>query len=248
MNALSNGITIEVESTGKKFHTLDDWGFALGNNNYIGDPEPETKYISIPGRDGMLDISEAVTGRTTYKKRELSFLLGGIRHVESWDSVISELRNQVNGRMCKIIIDNDKTFYWRGRTYIVGFDRMRELGQFTLSIPEADPYKYNVESSNEPWKWDPFNFITGIITNIGAQHIDGSGYVIIPSGYMPVTPEFEVNNMTSSDFYVAYKGKTYQLNAGITRIPPILINGDEEVELEFTGTADVTIIYRGGSL
>ena len=34
-------VKITVESTGKVFDTLSDWGLAVGNNNYIGDPVQE---------------------------------------------------------------------------------------------------------------------------------------------------------------------------------------------------------------
>lgn len=30
MNALTNGVEIEVISTGTKYHTLDDWGLEIG--------------------------------------------------------------------------------------------------------------------------------------------------------------------------------------------------------------------------
>ena len=51
---LSIGISIIVEDTMQTYHTLEDWGLALGNNNYIGDPEMETTYITVPGRDGLI--------------------------------------------------------------------------------------------------------------------------------------------------------------------------------------------------
>ena len=68
MNNLSIGITLYVEETGKTYHTLNDWELALGNNNYIGNPEMETTYIQIPGRSGLIDASEAITGRRIFKK------------------------------------------------------------------------------------------------------------------------------------------------------------------------------------
>ena len=145
-NVLTYGISIYVEDSGKTYHTLNDWGLALGNNNYIGDPEMETTYIQVPGRDGLIDASEAVSGRRVYTKRELAFELGGIRERLTWDGVISSMRNNVHGRVCRLTIDNDEAYFWRGRVFITGFDRFRELGKFTLSVPNADPYKYDVLS------------------------------------------------------------------------------------------------------
>ena len=135
MNELTLGIKIYVEDTGKTYHTLDDWEFALGNNNYISDPVMETKYIDVPYRDGLIDASTALTGRPIYKRRQLSFDLGGIRERNSWDAVISNIRNSINGRICRLTIDNDKSYYWRGRVYVEKFDRFRRLGSFTLNVP-----------------------------------------------------------------------------------------------------------------
>lgn len=134
MNELTYGIAIYVEDSGKTYHTLNDWDLALGNNNYIGDPEMETTYIQVPGRSGLIDATEAISGRRIYKKRQLEFELGGIRDRLDWDSIISAFRNNVDGRVCRLTLDNDKSHYWRGRAYIKGFDRFRDLGTFTLAV------------------------------------------------------------------------------------------------------------------
>ena len=248
MNALSNGLTIIVESTNKTFHTLDDWGFALGNNNYISDPQMETTYINVPYRDGLIDASEAISGRPIFKKRQLSFSLGGVRERNNWDAVISNLRNNIHGKKCKVILDNDTSYYWYGRAFIEDFDRFRGLGQFTLNMPDADPYKYDVRSSTEPWLWDPFNFETGVITQIGSVTITGTGSITIPRGHMLTTPQIVVSDLLSATFEVTFDSSSYELATGTNVIPSIMVGGDDEVELEFTGSATVQIVYRGGSL
>lgn len=247
MNKLTYGIKIYVEDSGRTFHTLNDWELALGNNNYIGDPEMETTYIKVPGRTGLIDASEVVAGQRVYKKRQLSFELGGIRDRDDWDSVISAFRNNVNGRVCRLTIDNDPGYYWRGRAYIKGFDRFRELGTFTLAVPTADPYKYGLTNSSEPWLWDPFNFETDMITYIGAITVDGTETVTIPSGHMLTMPEIVVSNLVGT-LTVEFKGTTYNLLAGTNKIPTIMVGGDYDEDLTFTGDATVQIVYRSGSL
>lgn len=248
MNELTYGISIYVEDSGKTYHTLDDWDLALGNNNYIGDPEMETTYIQVPGRTGLIDASEVISGRRIYKKRSLEFELGGIRDRLDWDGVISAFRNNIDGRVCRLTLDNDKNYYWRGRAYIRGFDRFRDLGTFSLAVPTADPYKYNKTSSAEPWLWDPFNFETDMITYIGAITVVGSASVTIPHGHMATSPELVVSDMTSPTFTVTANGMTYPLTVGTNRVPSIIVGGDTDVELEFTGDAKVQIVYRSGSL
>lgn len=248
MNELTYGISIYVEDTGKTYHTLDEWEMALGNNNYIGDPEMETTYIKVPGRNGLIDATEAISGRRIYKKRQLEFELGGVRDRLNWDSIISGFRNNIDGRICRLTLDNDKSHYWRGRVYIKGFDRFRELGTFTLAVPTADPYKYSVTSSAEPWLWDPFNFETDYITYIGAVTVNGTETVTIPAGHMATSPELVVSDKTSSSFTVEADSVTYTLVAGSNKIPAIIVGGDSDVELTFSGNAKVQIVYRSGSL
>ena len=247
MNNLSIGITLYVEETGKTFHTLDDWQLALGNNNYIGEPEMETTYIQIPGRNGLIDASEAITGRRVFKKRPLAFELGGKNPRLNWDGIISKMRNEIHGRVCRITLDNDRAYYWRGRVFLEDFDRFRELGTFTLSVPNAEPYKYSLTTSAEPWLWDPFNFETGIITYIGAVTISGTETITIPAGYMPTSPEIVVSDL-SGILTLDYGGQTYTLTTGTNKIPSILVGGDSDVDLTFTGDAKVQIVYRSGSL
>lgn len=247
MNNLSIGITLYVEETGKTFHTLDDWQLALGNNNYIGEPKMETTYIQIPGRNGLIDASEAITGRRVFKKRPLAFELGGKNPRLNWDGIISKMRNEIHGRVCRITLDNDRAYYWRGRVFLEDFDRFRELGTFTLSVPNAEPYKYSLTTSAEPWLWDPFNFETGIITYIGAVTISGTETITIPAGYMPTSPEIVVSDLSGS-LTLDYGGQTYTLTTGTNKIPSILVGGDSDVDLTFNGNAKVQIVYRSGSL
>lgn len=248
MNELTYGISIYVEDSGETYHTLDDWDLALGNNNYIGDPEMETTYIQVPGRTGLIDATEVISGRRIYKKRSLEFELGGIRDRLDWDGVISAFRNNIDGRVCRLTLDNDRNYYWRGRAYIKGFDRFRDLGTFSLAVPTADPYKYSKTSSAEPWLWDPFNFETDMITYIGAITVVGSASVTIPHGHMATSPELVVSDMTSLTFTVTANGMTYPLIVGTNRVPSILVGGDTDIELEFTGDAKIQIVYRSGSL
>ena len=140
-NVLTIKATITIENTGKVIDTLKDWGCAIGNNNYIKEPDVETYYIDVPGADGFLDGSEAIAGRTIYKSREIDVLLGGKKPREDWDSFISNIRGQLHGKKVRVTFSNDPAYFWTGRAYITDFDRSREVGQFHLSIPKAGNYR-----------------------------------------------------------------------------------------------------------
>lgn len=245
---LFNGVKFIVESTGKFHHSYDNWKLYVTNTDYIKEPKQYTRYIEVPGRNGLLDLSEAIAGRQVYTSREISISLAGTRDKTDWDLVISVFRNEINGKVCRIIFDNDPNHYWRGRVEIKDFSSALNLGKFVIDIPNADPYKYSVMSSADPWLWDPFNFETDMVTYIGAITVVGSASVTIPHGTMPTSPEFVVSDMTSATFTVTADGATYPLSVGTNRVPSIIVGGDVNVELEFTGDAKVQIVYRSGSL
>lgn len=245
---LFNGVEFTIEGTATKYHSYDDWGLYVTNTDYIGEPKQITNYVAVPGRDGLLDLSDVVTGRPTYSGREISIKLAGHHNKVSWDSVISAFRNNINGRICRIVFDNDKSYYWRGRIEIKDFESVLNLGMFQVDIPNADPYKYDLFSSAEPWLWDPFNFETGEIIQTQATVIVGSGSITIPHGHMPTCPTIVISSMVSGTFKLSYDGAEYYLSKGNNTIPAVMVGGDNDVKLDFIGSATVQIVYRGGSL
>lgn len=236
-----------MESTGASYHTLQDWGLAIGNNDYIGEPEQKTDYVDVMGRDGLLDLSEALTGRPIFSSRPLHILLGGIRERMNWDLILSDFRNKIEGKVIQVIFDNSIDFFWRGRAHISGFDRVRRLGSFTLDIPQAEPYKYEVLTSMQDWIWDIFCFETGVIRTIGRITVDHTS-ILIPKGNMLTVPVITVIQILSDNFRVQFEGKEYHLVMGRNRFPQILIAGQEEKVLQFIGKGVIEIEYRGGSL
>ena len=247
MNALTIGVKIIVLATGKSYHTLADWELAVGNTDYIGEPVLETYSLDVFGRPGLLDMSESIAGRPIFKYRPITVKFGGIRSRMNWDHVISDFRNLFDGQRVQLIFDNDIGHYWEGRAYLKDFSRVQELGTFTLSIPQADPYKYDVCSSVDDWEWDSFDFETGVIRYIGELTITDSLQLTIPRGDMLTVPVITVSSMTAA-LSLSAKGKSYSLKVGRNRFPQLLVAGPEDVELTFSGSGTLSVDYRGGSL
>lgn len=247
MADIGMGVKITVEKTGQSWHTLKDWGLVIGNNDCIGEPVQETNYINIPGASCYLDTSEALTGHPVFKSRTIKIKMGGIRQRALWSNVISEIRNHIEGQVIHLSFDDDMNYYWRGRVNIVDFDRVRELGTFYLEMPTADPYKYDVFASDDPWEWDPFDFEYGVIRYIGPIDINSTTSIVTPKGGMEVVPIFEIDSI-SGHLSVTVNGSTFNLAVGENRFPQIKVGGKEEITIQFHGNGRGTIKYRGGSL
>lgn len=254
--SLSNGATIIVDGTNKQYHTKDDWDLVITNTDCIGEPIQQTTYVNIPGGQ-QVDLSEVLMGRPVFIKREIKIVLSGIRErYTGWDSVISTIRNSIHGRKCKVIFDNDKSYYYYGRIEVKDFSSLMSLGTLTIDIPDADPYKYNIADSTEKWLWDSFSFEEGTTERYNNVVVSPSTTktIIIPKGRMEVSPTiittFGSGTPSTAKVSLTYKKNKYSIPAGEFYDPRIKINGDEEVELKFTTSylAILKIIYRGGSL
>lgn len=247
MSAITNGVRITLDSDPSvSLHSINDLHFAIGNNNYIGEPELETNYLNIPGRNGYIDFSEAVSGHPVYKSRIINILFGAEEAAMNWDAALSSFRNIFDGKRVRLTFDNDPEWYWIGRARVIEFDRTQNLGQFTFSV-FADPFKYFLQSTDEyDWLWDPFNFNTGIIEQYRNLRVQGTASITVPVSDAPVTPEIIATNMVVR-IKVNYNGQEVLLDNGTNYFPQLrLVPGLDSYTLQ--GIGNVTIKYRKGSL
>lgn len=223
-------------------HTERDWGL-IWTDVEIGPPEAQTKYLEIPGRDGALDLTDVLGGGLKYKNRSITngFVLAD-RNAGLWHDRYSEILNYCQGKYRKVTLDSDPAFYYLGRLSVTSEKKDAAHSIVTISC-NAEPYKYEINSSLEDWLWDPFSFETGIIRNYKNIQVSGSKAIVILGRAMPVPLRVTVSTVMT----VSYKGKSYSLAAGENR-PAGLILGEGENELTFTGNGTVSIDYRGGSL
>lgn len=133
----------KTATSGQCWDSLDDFGLAIQNTDYIGQPIPGTgNTISVPGRDGLIDFTDNVFGGQYFTHREIKIEFGGQQDIEDWDSVISMFRNRFEGKMCRVIFDNLPDFFFLGRVEIRKFSRVRSIGGFIFCMPYADPCMY----------------------------------------------------------------------------------------------------------
>lgn len=229
---ISNGVTIIVNNN--SYHSFNDFGLAIGNNNCIGAPEVETHYIDIPGMNGFLDLTETIAGHVVYTSREIKIDFGGQYTRADWDARISTFRNLFHGKIVKVIFDNDPNYYYTGRAFVEDFDRFRELGTFSFVIPKAEPFKYR----------NTLTIDQTITFNSGATHI-----VNLTTPEMCKGPYFVVSNLTGSALTIT-SNITQTITAnGTYYSPDFAVPGTRTYTLsKMDGTATVKWSYYKGSL
>lgn len=234
---MSTGVTFD-----DRIHTERDWGLKL-LSVYIPMPDPKTQILDIPGGDGSIDLTE-INGRPAYNDRdgvELAFdLMDG--SYESWFSKYSQFAAEVHGRKVKMVLDDDPDHYYMVRLKLDGKKSNPVYGQVTFS-GTAEPFKYDLTATNEPWLWDTFNFETGVIREIEEVEItaENNKVTIIGAG-IDTTPVFVVSQ--ADNLKLTYGGRTYTLQVGRNRFPAVRV-GKEDVTLAFSGTGKFEVEYRG---
>lgn len=223
-------------------HSYDDFGLVLSSKS-IPLPKPKTESVAIPGADGQLDLSTALTdGEVKFNNRTLTFKFSLLTKSRTWEGVKSAVSNYLHGRKLQVVLDSDKAFYYVGRCTVDPFTESKKGATLTIKV-DAEPYKYDILDSTEEWEWDSFNFETGIIYNLNAVSVTPSTVITVPSRRMKVVPVIT----TSAAMDVMFKGVRYGLQQGDNRILNIMFSEGEN-ELTFMGTGVVTIRFRGGSL
>lgn len=110
----------------------------------------------------------------------------------------------------------------------------------------CEPYKISVASSDEPWKWDTFNFLNGVIRNTSDITINAS------SSWQKVTLDGWVHNETlrivsNAEMKVRYRNSTYTISVGENIMYDLILYKGTN-DLYFQGKGKVTLIHRGGML
>lgn len=205
-------------------------------------PELKSYFQDVPGGDGSVDLTTANAGRPTYNRREITMNFTCEQPANRWSSVMSELLKKFHGKEGKIIFEDDPDYYYIGRMELSDYDRNVLTGTFTITA-SAEPYKYELFSSLEPWKWDFFNLKTGIIRSYRNLEVNGTKDLVIPGTEQWVIPKIKATGSVS----LTFDGVTYPLKEGNNKIYDVVIM-DGENHLTFTGNGTVSVNYRGGVL
>ena len=218
--------TVDIIVDGTTYNTLEDYGFAIENTDYLGDPVVgDSGLVVVPGKNGILDMTEAVFGGPWYKYRKIKIKLGGMMDSETWDAAISSLRNLFDGKNVKLVFENDPDWYWYGRCSIKNFSHIRALGTFELCIDYADPYKHK-----------DITLTTTATTSGATVSASVTEETVVPEVTCTASITITVDDDTTYSFVSGtHKNLEMRLSPGTH-------------SLKVKGSGSVTIFYKDGSL
>lgn len=231
-------------------NTWDDWHLVPDSRPVLLPPEVKTNYVDIPGADGHLDLTEALTGEALYKNRTGSITFLVMNGYWPWTEAYSTIMNYIHGQKMNVMLEDDPGFYYEGRFSVNTWKSNKERSEIVIDY-NISPYKIDMYSSKDKWLWDPFNFRTGIIRDYSNVRIDGTQVITMYGSRKTTMPKFLVRLDNPSNIMTLQwsekPGKSYPLSMGEYKIPDIKVKNTIST-LTFTGHGVISIDYRGGSL
>lgn len=117
---------------------------ALLDGYTLSPPEPKTYTVDIPGGDGVIDLTSALTGDVAYKNRQQTFTFMVV-NPDSFERVKTDVSNFLHGMAFDYQITMDPGYTYHGRFTVTEYDHTLYsypglVGIFSIKI-DADPYK-----------------------------------------------------------------------------------------------------------
>ena len=183
-------------------------------------PAPTVKkdMVEIPGRNGALDMTEALTGVPTYNNRSLSFSFVG----DGSRAKVLELIDTLllyHGQHITIVVDDLEGWTYEGRAEVSYVDHYHYV-EFELVV-DAQPFRYSAEQKQYS--------VSGVTSR--SLVMENTGFAVVPTVKVTASTTIKIG----TDTYTISSG-TYEDE----RL--VLSNGNNTWVITSTGT--VTITFR----
>ena len=117
-----------------------DTSFGLYLPEYtIPAPTPQTNYVQIIGRDGSVDLSEAIGLHYDSRVWDLDFKC--FDPTVNWHTLTSQVMNAIHGKRLNFEFDDDPNYFWTGRVSVSSYVSNHGTGTLKINIT-SDPFKY----------------------------------------------------------------------------------------------------------
>lgn len=199
-------------------HSYNNWKLILASQN-IGLPEVVTNYVDVPGRDGALDYSEALTGSPVYGNRTLEFGFLAVPTICSteWHTLLSDVAACLHGQRLKIVIDDDSSHYYWGRCEISAWQVSKSASTITVACT-CDPYKYKAQE-------------TSVENTLSSEDTE----ITLTNASRPVVPTITVTAATT----ITFGSATYSIDKGEHRILGIQLQpGENKIKAKLTASTE----------
>lgn len=201
------------------FHSFVDFSLVLSQKT-IGTPKVKTSQINIDGMDGVLDLTDYF-GEPKYENRSLEFEFTTLNVPYcDFSSLFSNIQNAIHGKMMKIVIDDDDSFYYIGRVNVNEWKSESRIGKIVVEC-DCEPYKYK-------------KYVTVITEEIVKRR-----EFVLNNLRKSVVPVFK----SSGELQITFGNKVYHISTGEYTLDDVVLKAGKNL-LTVEGNAALTIEYQ----
>lgn len=243
-------------------NTWDDWRLVPSSRPVFNPPAQKVKTLDIPGGDGVLDLSTALTGYPVFQNRtgQIEFIV--MNDFKPWHMAYSDIMDYLHGQTMRATLEDDPEYFYEGRFTVNAWKSQKDWSRIVIDY-NVGPYKWSHLSSIDDWLWDPFNFQNGFIrtkffkniaVTTSAKTLQLEAALL---GRAPVCPKFIVESSAGRGVHVRFVNTqlgldiSKVLNDGEIQVPEFVFFGDAGATLYLwtdRGTGIVSIDFRMGRL
>ena len=196
----------------------------------LGNPEPKRIFADVPGMNGILELTPAISEETTYQNRTIGLTFDMVDYQRRWLTAFSNIANQIHGRQLSVTIEPDTDYYWDAFCTVDSNKSDRNKGIVVVKL-DADPFKYKKT-----------------LTTVSITCTNASGTErVITNGKAPVIPTFRAQ---STGMSVSFGNVTHTLTRNTDMQFDDIIFGSGENTITVSGTSNgiVKVTFREGIL
>jgi len=199
---------------------LEDFGLRLSKFT-IEAPKPKRVTVSVPNRNGDLDLTYALSDEIYYENRNIEIIFYIVDLNKRWDANYEAVLNYIHGQRRNVVF-GESTWNWDCFCEVTSVDTRHQVGVVTVNCV-AHPYKKREKQVSKT--------------------IMDSGTITIENNRMQSVPEITSTSACS----IAFEDKSVAIPAG-TSIATDIVLKEGTNTLTVTGTTNITIKYTEGAL
>lgn len=221
-------------------NTWDNWHLVPTSRPVFNPPKQKIKTLEILGGNGIIDLSESLTGYPLYENREGSFEFVVMNGYKPWQEAYSDISDYIHGRKMRAVLEDDPYYYYEGRFSINAWKSDKNNSFITIDYNVA-PYKRRIVNSviNIPFE-----------RGTTLKELNQMFY-----GQEPVCPMLELETENQNGISIQFVNSALGINInrqvsdGTIQLSDFIFYGDEvKMYLLTTSTGTLTVRCSYGRL
>lgn len=185
-------------------------------------PTPKTNYVSIEGRDGDLDLTEALTDDIKYENIDYSLEFYLDKDRTDWITALNKISTYLHGKKVQMKLSEDANWYWNARITLNDFESDKNIGLIVLDC-NLEPYRVKTTDT--------------VIT----EEVVADKVITLSNSRKWVIPTIT----TTAEVKFTYGTKQITVNGTLKTTDFILKEGNTSITLN-SGSGNIVFTYREG--